>query len=173
MVVNLKHGIFTISLDFELYWGVSDRRTIQGYYENLINVVPVVEKLLDMFINFGIHATWATVGMIYCESKTEISRYIKVENMPLYENSKLSNYRLLPSLNENKSDYYLYFALPIIRKLSKVSGQEIGTHTFSHYYCLEKGQSLANFEKDIDAALSVAKKIDTPLNSHCFPQKPI
>jgi hypothetical protein len=30
-----KKGIFTISLDFELYWGMRDKTTIENYSNNL------------------------------------------------------------------------------------------------------------------------------------------
>ena len=57
-----KRRIFIISLDFELYWGIRDKRTIADYGKNLRNVHQVVPALLECFQRYGIHATWATVG---------------------------------------------------------------------------------------------------------------
>ncbi len=56
-------GTFVISLDFELHWGVRDHRTVADYRENLLGVRRVVPALLSLFSEFGIHATWATVGL--------------------------------------------------------------------------------------------------------------
>jgi len=42
-------GIFTISLDFELYWGVRDKRTIDQYRSNLSGVRSAVTQMLQTF----------------------------------------------------------------------------------------------------------------------------
>ena len=52
-----KNGILTISLDFELYWGLRDKRTIEEYKYNLSGVKPAVEKLLELFDKYDVHAT--------------------------------------------------------------------------------------------------------------------
>lgn len=166
----MKKGIFTISLDFELHWGVSEHRTVESYGENLQNTSKVIEQLLELFKEFGIHATWATVGMLFCEKREELASYVEVGDRPQYNNSKLSNYRLIPEVGKNYREDPFHFALPLIREIAKVKGQEIATHTFSHYYCLEKGQSNDNFRQDILAALAIAEKEQYKINSIVFPR---
>ena len=63
-----------------------------------------------------------------------------------------------------------HFSPEVILKISKVTGQEIGTHTFSHYYCSEKGQSIDEFDCDIESAVKIAKKFDLDINSLVFPR---
>ena len=58
----MKKGILTISLDFELYWGLIDQLQIEDYESNLKNVHKVIPKLLNLFSKNSINATWATVG---------------------------------------------------------------------------------------------------------------
>ena len=40
--------------------------------------------------------------------------------------------------------------------MSQTPGQEIGSHTFSHYYCREKGQAVEQFAADLAAARKIA-----------------
>jgi len=43
----VQHGAFVISLDFELLWGVRDKRTIADYGANIRGVRDAVPALLD------------------------------------------------------------------------------------------------------------------------------
>ena len=54
--------------------------------------------------------------------------------------------------------------------LQKYPKQEIASHTFSHYYCLEKGQTLADFERDLSAAVAISKAKNIELTSLVFPR---
>ncbi|MEI2824755.1 MAG: hypothetical protein V9F02_15165 [Chitinophagaceae bacterium] len=73
----MNAGVMVISLDFEIHWGVSDRRSIESYRENLESVPAVVLRLLDIFRENKIHCTWATVGMLFCKSKKELFSYVE------------------------------------------------------------------------------------------------
>ena len=66
----IKSGIFTVSLDFELYWGLRDTTTINEYEANLKGVKIAIERILELFDKYDIHATWATVGFLF---KTKIT----------------------------------------------------------------------------------------------------
>src|SRR5262245_13071649 len=58
-------GALVISLDFELHWGVRDKRPVDGSYrENLLGAREAIPRMLDLFEEFGIAATWATVGFL-------------------------------------------------------------------------------------------------------------
>ena len=61
----MQHGAFVISLDFELMWGVCDKRTIADYGPNILGVRRVVPALLDLFAERNIACTWATVGLLF------------------------------------------------------------------------------------------------------------
>ena len=50
-------GQFVISLDFEKFWGIRDKRTIKDYKLNLENVDIIVLELLKLFEEEKIHAT--------------------------------------------------------------------------------------------------------------------
>jgi hypothetical protein len=58
----------------------------------------------------------------------------------------------------------------LIRQIAATPGQEVATHTFSHYYCLEPGQTAAEFAADLDAAVRVANQAGVALHSIVFPR---
>ena len=60
--ITFNQGVFTVSIDFELYWGVRDNWTIEQYKNNLEGVSNAIPEILKVFNENGIHATWATVG---------------------------------------------------------------------------------------------------------------
>ena len=43
----MNYGNFVISLDFELFWGVKDSKTLSEYRENLEQVHTVIPKTLE------------------------------------------------------------------------------------------------------------------------------
>ena len=61
----MQYGALVISLDFELLWGVRDKRTIADYGANILGVRQVVPALLDLFAERNIACTWATVGLLF------------------------------------------------------------------------------------------------------------
>ncbi|MEO5347265.1 MAG: polysaccharide deacetylase family protein [Magnetococcus sp. YQC-9] len=158
-VVPSDRGIFTISLDFELYWGVRDKRTIEEYGANIIGARSAIPKILELFVEFNVHATWAAVGFLFFTNRNELKKSLP-NLFPEYTRSALSPY---PIVFQEQGDHatipdpYL-FAPDLIDTICAYPGQEIGTHTFSHYYCLEKGQTVAQFQADLNHAASITRK---------------
>ena len=58
-------GRFVVSLDFEKFWGMFDVVSVDEYKENLRNVDDVVDRLLELFVKYRVHATWASGFTIY------------------------------------------------------------------------------------------------------------
>ncbi|SAL86213.1 Polysaccharide deacetylase [Caballeronia choica] len=161
------YGVFTVSLDFELYWGVRDKRTINEYGENLRGVRGAIPEMLRVFGDHDIHATWAVVGFLFCNDTAELKASFPAK-LPTYERPGLSPYEYI---HENASlDGLYHFAPELIKRLAGQSGQEIGTHTFSHFYCLENGQNLDQFEEDISAASRMAAAHGLSMKSLVFPR---
>ena len=125
-------GIFAISLDFELHWGVRDVKTVAQYRENLLGVRRVVPALLATFAEYGIHATWATVGFVFFGSRTELLASLP-DLLPEYENLRLSPYLDMKILGNDEDDDPFHFGRSLIDQIRSHPEQEIATHTFSHY----------------------------------------
>jgi peptidoglycan/xylan/chitin deacetylase (PgdA/CDA1 family) len=166
MVVN--HGALLISLDFELHWGVRDKRAPDGSYRhNLLGVWEVVPKMLALFDEYDIAATWATVGFLFAKSRHELEKF-SPSVKPLYSDTRLDPYH--EPIGESETDDPLHFAPSLIEAIRKTPRQELATHTFSHYYCLEPGQDREAFKADLASALAIADKYGVQLQSIVFPR---
>ena len=104
----------------------------------------------------NIHVTWATVGMLFNENWEEWFAN-QPSLLPTYENQKLDPYGYGEQHSKTGLDRF-FFAPKLIKAIQSVKGQEIGSHTYSHYYCLEKGQTQAQFDADLQQAVSIANK---------------
>lgn len=165
-------GVFVISLDFELHWGVRDHLSIDQYKRNLLGVREAVPAMLALFREFDIHATWATVGFLFFESKQELLRAVPTV-VPEYANPVLSPYADLDRIGANEQEDPFHFAPNLIREIQRTPGQEIASHTFSHYYCLENGQDRRAFEADMKAAQAAAARFGIVLQSLVLPRNQV
>ncbi len=159
-----------ISLDFELHWGVRDLVTAAQARDRLLGGREAVPALLRLFERFDIHATWATVGFLFFAGRRELLDALPARR-PAYTRRELSPYLDLASLGEDERDDPFHFAPSLIRRIADTRHQEVGTHTLSHYYCLEQGQTPADFREDLASALRVARhSLGRPVRSIVFPR---
>ena len=88
-----QHGAFVISLDFELHWGVRDHRPLsRAECSRLLAARAAVPRILDLFEEFSISATWATVGMLFARSRDEAHAFAPYHK-PNYSDSRLDPFR--------------------------------------------------------------------------------
>jgi len=166
----MANGTFIISLDFELMWGVRDKLSIAQYGGNILGVHQVIPRLLKTFRQYGIHGTFSTVGLLFCENREELLAACPTIR-PAYTDTNLSPYNGYFDQVGVQGDADLYhFAGGLIRQIQQYPEQEIGTHTFSHYYCLEDGQTNEQFKADLEAAIRVAGRYNITLTSLIFPR---
>jgi peptidoglycan/xylan/chitin deacetylase (PgdA/CDA1 family) len=165
-------GTFVVSLDFELHWGVRDRFTVERYAANLRGAREVIPRMLERFEASGVRASWATVGMLFCESREELLDRMP-ERLPEYEDPRLSPYTEIRALGADERADPLHFAPSLIRAVAATPGQEVATHTFSHFYCREPGQTVEDFEADLRAAVGVARDAGVELRSIVFPRNQV
>jgi peptidoglycan/xylan/chitin deacetylase (PgdA/CDA1 family) len=170
-MINSK-GNFVISLDFELSWGVRDRYRMGDYQDNLIGARSAIPLILKTFDAYNIHATWATVGLLFSENYHEMMKNLP-EKKPVYADEMLSPYSTIHEIGRDEIEDPFHYALSLIKMIASFPNQEIGSHTFSHYYCLEKGQDLAAFRNDLETALHVAKENNLSITSLVFPKNQV
>lgn len=167
--VGTGKGNFVISLDFEILWGVWDAIKLEEYKNNLLGVQKAITALLQLFNKYDIKATFGTVGFLFFKNKQELQEGLPAER-PEYENSALSPYENhLQEVGHDENDDPFHFA-PTLIQLINTSGQEIGCHTFCHYYCMEKGQTIKAFTDDLRSAKKVAAERGILLKSLIFPR---
>lgn len=169
---KVNHGGFVISLDFELNWGVHDVFRHGQYNKNLYGVRQALPKILMLFKEYEIHATWATVGLLFAESKAEMAHYLR--GIPVkYEQMKYAAHSQLAKVGENEQEDLLHFGKSLIEQIIQTPYQEIGSHTFSHYYCLESGQIESDFESDLQAMAMICEGYIAPMKSIVFPRNQV
>ena len=162
-------GTLIVSLDFELFWGMLDVCPLETYQDNVLGGRKAIPKLLELFQKHGIHATWAAVGFLFAENYEEVRRYFP-ENKPGYANEKLNAYREFAKIGKNEQEAPCFYAPSLLEKIAAVPGQEIGSHTFSHYYCREAGQTPEQFAEDLAAAKAIAGDRGYDLTSVILPR---
>ena len=164
-------GQFVISLDFELLWGVRDHAEKSTYGKNVIGAREAVPQMLALFAQNDVRATWATVGLLFCKTRDELMEMSPPEVLrPRYANPALSNYSYFDEVGRNESEDPYYFAGSLIDQISATPGQEVATHTFSHFYTLETGATNEAFVADLNAARNVATHRGITLKSIVFPR---
>ncbi len=161
-------GAFVMSFDFELHWGVRDHMPADGSYrQNLLGARVVIPKLLALFERYEIAATWATVGFLFASSRQELDSF-RPAILPKYNDEALD-----PSAEATGSDEQndpLHYAGSLLQLIKQCPAQEIATHTFSHYYCLEPGQSKEAFRADLASAVAIAAERGIAIRSIVFPR---
>lgn len=153
VIVGLDKGYFVVSLDFEIIYGLLDVVS-EDYYKNLYAVSEVIPKILELFKEYSIAATWAPVGMLFNSDINELLQNIP-SKIPHYSDQKLSTYTYIRDIQEKQN--HLFFAKNLIALIAEYPYQEIATHTYCHYYCTEPGQSIDEFDADIKQAIKITK----------------
>lgn len=163
------NGHFVISLDYEIHWGVFDKKSVDEYRENLENVGKVIDRLLDLSHKYDIKLTFSTVGLLFAKNKNDLLNYLP-EKKPTYTAEKLNPYRLIDSIGNDENEDAFHYAMSGIKKIKENGNHEIGTHTFCHFYCHEQGQTVEQFDNDINAAVAIAKASGINIKSIVFPK---
>lgn len=171
MAQAAARGALVISLDFELMWGIRDTLAAGGGYRpNLFGARAAVPRILDLLTEYGVAATWATVGFLFAESRDELEHF-SPNLKPTYLSHALDPY--LDSLGNDERDDPLHFAPSLVKEIAARPRQEVGSHSFSHYYCLEPGQDLTQFEADVASAVRMATARGVRLKSFVFPRNQV
>ena len=171
-----RTGSFTISLDFELYWGMRDVVALEAYREHLLGVWKAVPAMLALFEKYDIHATWATVGFLWHEDVASLKAAYP-DRLPKYEDRYLSPYVYLENVDKTEvsSDDWkrMHFAKSLIAQIKAIPHQEIATHTYSHYYTREPRIVPEAFDADLKQAVKIASEDGIEIASLVFPRNQI
>ena len=166
----MKNGSLIISLDFELHWGIFDHTTIQDTKEYFNKTLHVIPEILKLFSKYEIKATWASVGFLFNKDINDVLVNNPSE-LPNYQDKILSSYEYIKNNRDliiSNKDYYI--APHLVYLINQTKGQEIGSHTYSHYYCLEKGQDVKTFKSDLQKHFELANTFGIELESLVYPR---
>ena len=163
-------GTLVISLDFELMWGVRDHRTRADYGDAVLGVRQAIPEILARFKASGIHATWATVGLLFARNREEMLAFYP-DIKPNYTNPTLSPLEAIrQEIGADETADPLHYGRSMVDLVLATPGQEVATHTYSHYYCLEAGQDVSAFEADLQASIQISTLAGARPTSIVFPR---
>jgi len=165
----MAHGSFIISLDFELHWGVRDVVNLSRKKDHFLRAREAIPEVLRAFEAHEVHATWATVGFLFARDKRHLVDHLPALR-PKYAQRRLDPYSFLDEVGDDERSDPFHYASSLLRAIAAVPGQEIGSHTFSHYYCLEDGQTAETFEADLMAAAAIADQFGNVTETLVFPR---
>jgi peptidoglycan/xylan/chitin deacetylase (PgdA/CDA1 family) len=166
-----RPGAFVVSLDFEIHWGVRDVAPADGpYRRNLLGVRQAIPRMLELFEEYDVAATWATVGFLFARDEEEL-KAMSPGLRPRYENRALDPYA--EEVGTDEGDDPLHYGSSLLKLIRAAPRQEIASHTFSHYYCREPGQTKATFEADLAAAVEIAAARGITLKSLVVPRNQV
>lgn len=174
---SLEKGVVVLSADFEMAWAYRYSKSKSNEAIQIgLQEREQVSLLLNLFEQYNIPVTWATVGHLFlahCERDSEgtahaemlcpdyfENRNWKFTDGDWYQHDPCSNYKSDPA----------WYAPDLIRKIiNNPTKHEIGCHTFSHIDFTYKNcsENLANSE--IKKCKQLAKKKDIKLKSMVFP----
>ncbi len=166
---DFNSGKFVISLDFELMWGVRDKKTIESYGTNILGVRQAIPAMLNSFDKYNVKTTFSTVGFLFAKNKQELKANIPTV-LPNYTDGNLSPYPHIDNCGNDETDDPYHYGYSLLRQIAGNNNHEIGTHTFSHYYCLEPGQTIEAFSNDLKAAKKIAAANTIDVRSLVFPR---
>ena len=162
-------GTFMVSLDFELFWGMLDVCPLERYQDNVLGGKQAIPRLLQLFETYDIHATWAAVGFLFADNYDELSRFFP-KLRPGYTKTELDSYTWFEKIGENEQTAPCFYAPGLLKLIADTPGQEIGSHSFCHYYCREAGQTPEEFEADMRAAKAIAASKGYDVTSVILPR---
>lgn len=155
-----------ISLDFELFWGVAASRSIRQYGAHVEGEWRAIPAMLEVFRRHGIKATWATVGMLMCRDHAQW-RSLRPRILPGYARPECSTYALDEAVRNHPR---LFFARGLVQRIGDCPGQELASHTYSHFYCGEEGATPEQFAADLECANEIGREMHLKYSSLVFPR---
>ena len=165
-------GGFVLSLDLELMWGqAGDPRA----HEKMALVLAgrmAVPPLLDLLAKHQVHATWATVGFLFHETRESLFDALPVFR-PSYGDPAMASYANLPDVGPDEASDPFHFGMALLELIRQTPGQEIASHTVSQYFCLEGPFDHLAFDADIAAAVKSASALGLTLRTLVFPRNQI
>lgn len=169
---RFERGIFTLSLDFELIWGTLDLQSHHRFVSLCtIEREQVVSRLLDLFAEFKVSATWCTVGHLFLDRCVGGCGRRHPE---LVRSSAWDAIRLNRDPGTSEEHAPVFYGRKLVDQIRDCeTPQEIGSHSFSHVLFDESACSLETAESELEAAVSAADELGLELRSFAFPRNRI
>lgn len=171
-MLETRGGVFVISLDFELAWGVRAKSLTGRQKEMLLGERAAIDEILKLFAQYGIHATWAIVGFLFFENREELLKALPQER-PQYLQQHLAPCNGLDVIGESEADDPFHYAGSLVRSIQAFPYQEVATHTLSHSFFHQNKIGADVFRSDLLRALKIAADRGHDIKTLIFPRQQI
>ncbi|HEX5731471.1 MAG TPA: polysaccharide deacetylase [Blastocatellia bacterium] len=169
--IRFDKGVFVISLDLELIWGTLDLFGPARFRSACeVERRVVIDRLLDLFTEFDISATWCVLGhLLLDECAAEGSRKHPEIVRPGHDWVRHDWFEHDPCGREN--DDSIFLGRSLVEKIQACPvAQEIGCHSFSHVIFGDSGCSRETAESEVRACLVAAEMLGIRMRSFAFPR---
>jgi peptidoglycan/xylan/chitin deacetylase (PgdA/CDA1 family) len=177
ITMDKKLGRFVVSLDFELFWGMTDATTLEAYGAHIAGERTAIPRMLEYFTKYGIHATWATVGMLMARNKTELLSLLPPHDLrPTYPVARMSTYHYIEhtKIGTDESDDVYHYGPSLVEAILNTPHQELANHTFSHYYAVDGSTNGKHIlARDLEAHAQITKTYGVTTSSIVFPRNQV
>lgn len=167
-------GVFTLSLDFELIWGTHDLFGPERFRRPCeLERTMIIDRLLDLFVEFEISATWCIVGHLFLD-RCATEQGIKHPEIarPTHNWYRADWFTYDPSGSEASDP--IFYGRSLVEKIRGCAmPQEIGSHSFSHVIFGDQGCSRQTAESEIAACVRAARELGIELRSFAFPRNQV
>lgn len=166
-----KVGVFTISLDFELIWGTLDLFGPERFRRACeIEREEVIDRLLDLFAEYEVSATWCTLGHLFHDAcQMERGHKHPMIVRPTHSWHQEDWFFHDPCSTEESAP--LFYGRSLIQKIRDCQvPQEIGCHSYSHVIFGDPGCSRETALSEISTCVNLAREVGVELRAFAFPR---
>lgn len=163
-------GYFIMSLDFEAMWGAIggiDNSNIEAFKHRVSKNQIVIPALLDLFRKYHLKATWGIVGGMFYKDSEDFNSHLTCDIV--YPDWNLSIKQFVKEISGDVFHEFYSFK-NLVQKVIEDGHQEIGSHTFSHYYSNEKGASPELLQQELELSSNLFKQFALDVRTIIFPR---
>ncbi len=157
---------FVLSIDTELAWGTRGDDYFRADYER---TREVIQRLLVLFSRYQIRATWAVVGHLFlkdCTRATDGSVHPEIVRPAGWTGAR-DWFSIDPA--SSRAHAPIWYGDDIVQAIQACEPrQEIGSHSFSHFYA--DTCSRESFASDVAEAVRVSRMVGVTPRAYVFPQ---
>jgi peptidoglycan/xylan/chitin deacetylase (PgdA/CDA1 family) len=171
--LELDKGVLTISLDFELIWGTLDLFGPDKFARACLAERELVPRLLDLFVEFDVRATWCILGHLFLQSCNCVqgSKHPEIVR-PRHAWHSNDWFEHDPCTTEESAP--LFYGRELVERIRSCAvAQEIGCHSFSHAIFGDSGCSAQTAESELAACMRLAESLGIEMRSFAFPRNAV
>jgi peptidoglycan/xylan/chitin deacetylase (PgdA/CDA1 family) len=171
---EFDRGVFIISLDFELTWGTLDILGPDKWNKIYkLEREVIIDRLLDLFIEFDIPATWCILGHLFLDRCAPVGGRKHPEIVRARHAWHPEDWFVRDPCT-TVEEAPIFYGRDLVEKIRDCPvPQEIGSHSFSHVIFGDPGCSAEAARSELAECLRLAREMQIEMTSFVFPRNEI